>query len=558
MSSLSSKASAGVLLLTLAAAAVAQPQPQQPMPATGNGLVAGVVVNSATGAPLPRTYVTLYVFGNTGVQPFGAVTDAEGKFAIGALPPGQLNLNVDHVGFVAPAAGNRLPDPQLRPDEKKEGLKLSLTPTGTISGRVLDGEGGAVQGAIVSLDGTPFGVNPATSDEKGQFRLSGVPPGLYRVVANPAVMPFPPEIRTDGTSEVHYARTYYPSALTLKAGQRLELRAGADAVGIDIRLVRTPIVSLSGRVVDAPLGGKTVVRAVSSAATGSVSQLAPSVKQDGSFQFWQLDPGEYTLVASSTSQGSGVQRGVQSAPVEVEVSGRDIERIELSMIQPFDVTVQLGFADPKAREAPTMPVRPSPGQPPPAQAAPRQPMPRRVTLRPEGQVFVSASPSMYQPIEIGPEDSFTLEKLLPMRYRLMPSWGVYVKSVTVGRVETEGDLLDLRTGAAGPVTLTVGSITGELSGVVSDASGPAAGARVVLISSIGRSPLFALSAPDGTYKFASVPPGQYKLIAGDNDVASQLLSGKDAGEYADIAENIEVFAGDKLTKALKKTVPGGR
>ena len=64
----------------------------------------------------------------------------------------------------------------------------------------------ALQGAIVSLDGAVFGINPTTSDEKGKFRISGVPPGRYRVTANPAVKPFPAEIRTDGTSKVHYAR----------------------------------------------------------------------------------------------------------------------------------------------------------------------------------------------------------------------------------------------------------------------------------------------------------------------------------------------------------------
>ena len=330
--------------------------------------MSGVVTNSATGTPLPRTHVAVLVFGNTSVQTFGTVTDAEGKFSIGGLPPGQFSLNLDHVGFVIPATGNRLSDSQLRPDEKKEGLKLTLTPTGGISGRVLNAEGGGVQGANVSLDGAPFGVNPATSDEKGQFRISGVPPGRYRVAANPAMMPFPPEIRTDGTREVHYARTYYPDGLTVKAAQRVEVAAGAEATGIDIRLVRTPVVTLSGRVLDAPAGGKTLVRAMASAATGGGVQMAGYVKADGSFQIWQLDPGKYTLIATNASQGSGMQRGVQSAPVEVEVSG-----------------------------------------------------------------------------------------LLPMRYRLIPMWGVYVKSVTVGRVETEGDLLDLRNGPAGAVTVTLGS-----------------------------------------------------------------------------------------------------
>jgi hypothetical protein len=560
MSSRNSKRLAGVLLLSLAAAAAALAQPQPPAPATGNGSVSGVVTDSATGAPLPRTHVAVMVLGNTGVQTFSTVTDAEGKFTIGGLPPGRFILNVDHVGYVAPASGNRLSDSQLRPDEKKDGLKLTLTPTGGISGRVLNAEGGAAQGAIVSLEPATPGVNLVTSDEKGQFRISGVPPGRYRLAANPAVMPFPPEIRTDGTREVHLARTYYPDALTVKAGQRVEVGAGAETLGIDIRLVRTPVVTLSGRVLDVPAGGKTQVRAVASAATGGGVQMAGYVKADGSFQIWQLDPGKYTLIATNTSQGPGLQRGVQSAPVEVEVSGMDIEHIDLPMIQPFDVSVQLRFDDAKARELPMMQARPVPGQPPPAQGAPPQPMQRRVMLRPEGQAFVNVGQSMFQPIEIGADDSFTLEKLLPLRYQLLPMWGVYVKSVTVGDVETEGDILDLRNGPAGAINVTVGSVMGEVLGVVSDSSGPAAGARVVMVSdrSPGGNFMFGVSAADGTYKFAAVPPGKYKLIAGDNELVMQFQQGKDTGEYADIAESIEVHAGDKVTKALKKQVSGGR
>ncbi len=343
-----------MLALSLVAAGAVLAQPQPPVPAAGNGSMSGSVTNSVTGAPLSRAHVTVLVPGNMGVQSFGAVTDAEGQFAIGKLPPGRFIIQVDRVGFVAPSTGNRLSDSQLRPDEKKEDVKLTLTPTGGISGRVLNAEGAEVQGAIVSLDGAPFGVNPATSDEKGQFRISGVPPGRYRVLANPAVMPFPPEIRTDGTEEIHYARTYYPDALTARTGLRVEVAAGAELKGIDIRLVRTPIVTLKGKVLDMPAGGKTLVRAVASAATGGGVQMANNVKGDGSFQIWQLDPGKYTVVATNSTPGAGSQGSLQSAPVEIDVEGVDIGNIELRIIQPFDVTARLGFDDAKAREAPMM------------------------------------------------------------------------------------------------------------------------------------------------------------------------------------------------------------
>jgi hypothetical protein len=539
MSSRNSNGLARALMVILAAGTVAAqpPQPQQPAPPVGNASVSGSVTNSATSAPVPRAHVALVVFSNPSVQTYSTLTDAEGKFTFNGLPPGRFNLNVDRVGFVVPATGNRLPNTQLRPDSKIEDLKLSLTPTGAISGRVLNTDGAAVQSAIVSLDGAPFGINPTTSDEKGQFRISGVPPGRYRVAANPAIMPFPPEICTDGTREVHYARTYYPDALTVKAGQRVEVGAGAEVMGIDIRLVRTPVVTLSGRVMDVPAGGKTVVRAIASAATGGGVQMANNVRPDGSFQIWQLDPGKYTVVATNTTQGPGAQHSLQSTPVDIEIAGVDIEHIELRMIQPFDVSAQLGFDDAKAREVPAPPTRQGPGQP----------VARRIMLRPDGQTFGNFGPAIS---EIGADDSFTMTQVQPGRYRVTPTWGVYVKSVTAGPTETDGDILDLRNGPVGAVKITVGSLFGEVSGVVSDSNGPAAAVPVMLISD--RGPMAVVSGLDGAYKFPAVAPGKYKLAAMENGVPFQFQAVRDMEDYADIGESIEVHPGDKLTVALKK------
>jgi hypothetical protein len=135
-----------------------------------------------------------------------------------------------------------------------------------------------------------------------------------------------------------------------------------------------------------------------------------------------------------------------------------------------------------------------------------------------------------------------------------------VKSVAVGGRDSDGDILDLRNGPNGDLTVTIASVTGEVSGVVSDLSGPAAAVRVMLAGEgvFGRLPVSAMSGADGTYKFAAVPPGRYFLIAGDNDVLTQVRPGVDPDEYADIAERLEVNAGDKLTRALKKRTSDGR
>ncbi len=560
MSSPNSKPLPRMLLLSLLAAAALPPIQAQPpqqfqpqAPPTGNGSVSGTVTNSVTGAPVLHAHVIVMVMGNRGMRSFNADTNAQGGFTVEKLPPGRLAFTVDRAGFVA--SSQLLANADLRPDEKREGLKLTLAPTGGISGRVLNAEGAGVQGAIVSLDGATVGTDPATTDEKGQFRISGIPPGKYRLSANPNAMPFPPEIRTDGTHETHDARTYYPDALTVSAGLRVEVAAGTEVSGIDIRLVRTPVVTLSGRVVDIPAGSKASVRAVSSVATGGTVKTANIVKADGSFQIWQLDPGKYTVVATTQNQGS--VRGLQSAPVDIEVQGQDIGNVELRMVQPFDVSARLGFDDAKARERPTMQVRQGPQQMAPAQNAPPQPQPRRIALLPQGQTFVGMN---MQQADVGDDESFTAEKLQPGRYRVAPSWGVYVKSVSIGGMETEGDILDLRNGPVGDVTVTLGALTGEVSGVVTDSSGPAAGVNVVIFGegTFGRPPMGATSAADGTYKFAAIPPGKYRLLAGDNDILTQATRGRDTDEYADTVETINVLPDAKITKTLVKRTSGAR
>ena len=540
------------LLILTAWAMMGQVQP--PAAAPGNGSVSGDVSNSLTGAPVPRARVQVIIVGNSIAQSFTATTDDQGKFTIGGLPPGRIIVNnIERAGFVMTVGAIRPSDAQLRADEKKENLKLTLTPTGAISGRVLDSGGSVVQGAIVSVEGT-FGItraweiNPSMTDEKGRYRISGLPPGRYRVVANPAAMPFPPEIRTDGTREVHYARTYYPDALKEGESQRVEVGGGAEAMGMDIHLVRTPVVTVSGKV-SGVAGATTVVRAQSTAA--QAVQATARVGRDGSFQIWQLDPGEYMIAAIASQQGG--QRRLQSAPVEVEIAGADIEKMALRIVQPFDLVCRLAFDDAKAREMPAPPSRP--GQPAASQP---QPMPRRFSIRPDGPVFGDLGPSVYAAIEVGANDSFTLASLQPGRYHLMPLWGgVYIKSVTVDDKATQGELLDVSGGPVGSVTITLGGVTGELSGVVSDANGPAAGVRVAIRADrAGSQLMFSVSGADGTYKFAAVPPGRYKALAAEGELLSQFQFSKDLSEFANIAESVDIVAGDKITKPLLKQTSG--
>jgi hypothetical protein len=158
--------------------------------------------------------------------------------------------------------------------------------------------------------------------------------------------------------------------------------------------------------------------------------------------------------------------------------------------------------------------------------------------------------------EIGADDSFTLDKVAPGRYHVSLSWGPgYVRSVRAGSTETEGDVLDLSSGPPGAVVVPVSSLTCEVSGTVNDASGPVANAQVVLVPESGdrQHVHTAETKADGTYSFTGVPPGKYKLAATDEGFyPNPMQAGEALEDYRDVAEDIDLRPGDKLTKDLKR------
>ena len=147
---------------------------------------------------------------------------------------------------------------------------------------------------------------------------------------------------------------------------------------------------------------------------------------------------------------------------------------------------------------------------------------------------------------IGADDTFALEKVRPGRYYVtVGGYPAYVKSVRAGDSETEGNILDVRNGSPGPVTLTLSSNFGDISGTVNDANGPANNATVVLFA-LGARRWQTRTTTDasGAYRFSRIQPGKYTIAA----VLDESAAGEDPDDNAD---TIEVRAGEKASKDLK-------
>jgi protocatechuate 3,4-dioxygenase beta subunit len=156
---------------------------------------------------------------------------------------------------------------ELKDGQTLDKLVIALPRGGILAGRVTDENGEPLARVQVYTLGFPPGVTRGqrssagmTTDDLGQFRLWGLSPGEYVVVADARMNTFiapnaPPE--TD-EERLGYVTTYYPGTLDEGTAQRVRVKAGEETQGIDIRVGMARLYHVSGSVVDSkgnPVGG---------------------------------------------------------------------------------------------------------------------------------------------------------------------------------------------------------------------------------------------------------------------------------------------------------------
>ena len=327
------------LVLFLAASTVTAQQPardQPKTPPTGTGVIRGRVVRADTGDALRRAQVRVEEWStgdNTGAA--STMTDAEGRYELAQLPAGRYTLKASRGGYVEVGYGQRRPSQRGRPLELGEGAVLqnidfALPPGGVVTGRVIDEAGEGVAQASVSLGRHRYvegqkrlvGQNGDSTDDRGEFRIFGVPPGDYVVSATLHTMEF------GARDRVRYVPTYYPGTPVSSEAQRVAVGAGQELSGIIIPLARAATVTVRGVVRlsgEAPPSPLTFVSAQEIGAVRAEGIYAAAVAgRDGSFAIGGLLPGTYVISAESMSESD-------SASTEVVIGGSDVDGVALVM-----------------------------------------------------------------------------------------------------------------------------------------------------------------------------------------------------------------------------------
>lgn len=308
-------------------------------PATGTGSISGRVVDAATGAPLRRAGVRIIGPSIRGSR--STTTDSEGRYVFAALPAGSFNLTVMKTGFVDWSYGQSVgfglaKQLILKDHQALDKIDVALPHGAVITGRVVDEFGDPAPDVQVMPLRNQYTVNgrrpvvsgrSALTNDVGEFRLYGLPPGQYVISASGRPVFFGQANPDDRSG---YATTYFPGSANPAEAQALTVTAGQQLSDVSLTLVPTRTASVSGLVMDKE--GRPVRQGMVNAmprGNGMVGVTAGApLRPDGAFTLSGLSPGQYVLRAQLGTAGPGTPPDVSVA--FVNVNGVDVTGVQLA------------------------------------------------------------------------------------------------------------------------------------------------------------------------------------------------------------------------------------
>ncbi|MCC6262646.1 MAG: carboxypeptidase regulatory-like domain-containing protein [Bryobacterales bacterium] len=457
------------------------------------------VIDAETGAPLSGARVELSTTGEVRLAVWTIETDSDGTARLeadGSAPPRDSGAAVYRVtaakeGYTdfsrAGSEGRLLV--VTRGAENR--VLIALERAAAISGTVTDGAGTALSGMWVAAipqtahdDAFRAGelAAEAITDDRGRYRLHSLPPGEYRIAAEP---------RGQSVSSRLRGVAYYPQATTFAEAQPLRLAPGSELHSADIRFTESPRGSLQGMVSGIPAEWRVGGAAIALVPKGGVRVpvAATSTEPGGQFAIGDIPAGEYVVLAWGPLSRSGYEKAPQDGPAlyasaDVTVDGGSVREIQLALSPGPRVYATL----PKDRRCSGAAV---------LQMTPEEPWFPSWTL--EGRTVAGG-------IEWPSVPPGTYRFTMPRLDEICAFPGVIAAGETSPRPL-------LRIDGPAAVSAVVAPWRGTVSGTVRF-RGAAPPAAVLLLWSLAGETSRATSASNsGGFQFNHVPPGRYRISA---------------------------------------------
>ena len=255
-----------------------------------------------------------------------AVTDDQGNYKIVNIPPGHYQVVAVAPVYISEDEG-RGKTILINKDETVENVNIALVRGGVITGRVTDSEGRPVIEEEVSLQPAEMsrGFYPmplsVRTDDRGVYRIYGLPPGKYRVGAGLR------EMFSGGRTRGLYKLTYHPAAVDINQASVIEVTEGSEATNVDITLGRVlGSYSAQGRIVDGKTGQPLpnvrygLKYFFSEYGGGSMSTGAVS-NSEGEFRFENLSPGKYAVFFEPPPESDWRADSVRFEVIDQDITG---------------------------------------------------------------------------------------------------------------------------------------------------------------------------------------------------------------------------------------------
>lgn len=488
------------------------------------GAVSGRVVHGLTGEPVRKAVVTL-TMQRTTVQ---GTTGSDGAFRIPQVQPGEYRISSTRTGFLR---GTYQTPVKVEAGQAMTGIEIRMNPQSVVTGKVVDEDGDPVERAFVSLISARGAtarrgqVLAGATNDLGEFRLAGVPPGRYFVMARREGTFVTP----GATQEYGYPPTYYPSARDESSAAPVVLTAGQDVTGLTIPLRRTTMQRIRGRVEGmAKTSGREGYQVmVTPRGTGMMTGFRGGfaggggrVRPDGAFETAGLPPGSYTLQVVQFAQGPPVTVG----RTNVELGDTRLDNVVLYAGAPLEISGQIRTdAESQVNLGST-----------------------RIALG--GGGGFGGGPGMSQSA-VKPDGSFSLRRVGRDHFPITVTapQGTYVKSITVGGQEVLLAGLDLTAAeAVAPMNILLGTKPATVNGQVKEA----ASGVVWMMGANPNARLVAQINERGGFTLGGLAPGDYRAVALETAEMVNEMDAENQRKVQGKFEKVKVAEGENVTVTL--------
>jgi len=363
--------------------------PAQVASAQQNANVSGKVVRAGTTDPIPNAGIELSRVGGGSPKAYTASTASDGTFSFQDVPAGQYQLAAARTGFIRSEFGQRGPNGRgttitVGAGQNIKDANIGLTQTGTIAGAIVDRKGAPMPSVQVLALRSGFqgptrallAVKSSITNDLGQYRLYGLPPGQYVLSVTPlrtSATDMVTDMMSDGytisrslpapagapillPNDDQTIPLYYPETTSPQFASPVSVRSGESIGGINIRYVMPATWRVRGTVSNrpvAPAGGRGGAAAlgVTLAPRGARSDalyvdgapMSPRVNVDanGAFEFRGVLPGSYDVFADSGNRAGPA--GGLSGLLSIEVAGADVDNVNIPLAGGFELPVHVAI-----------------------------------------------------------------------------------------------------------------------------------------------------------------------------------------------------------------------